>query len=118
MGREVTRPKRHGDGVRRRLVSSLAVALVCAASTLVVGARAQDATWSSTPGSGDFNTNGNWSAGVPTGTASFDTSAITSPTISASTTLGTLQFNADAPGYSIGIGSGSSLILNGTGIVN
>jgi hypothetical protein len=59
---------------------------------------AQDASWLPNPGSGDYSTNANWSTGlVPSGTAFFDTSSITSlsfsPTI---TTVGGWTFNAGA----------------------
>ena len=57
---------------------------------------------------------------MPTGTATFDTSTTTSLTFSSGATLGTLQFNADAPGYTFNItsgGIGHQVVLNGSGIV-
>jgi len=63
------------------------------ASTALVGlaapVAAQDATWLASPGTGDFNTNANWSpATVPTGTASFGTSNTTTPTVGDATLSG------------------------------
>jgi uncharacterized protein with beta-barrel porin domain len=60
-----------------------------------------DATWSTTPGSGDFNTATNWNTGfVPNGTAFFGTSTITSLLFTANTTLGGFTFNPGASAYS------------------
>src|SRR5580704_10277737 len=57
-----------------------------------------DANWSTTPSTSDFNTPANWDTGtVPTGTATFGASTITSPTFSQETTVGTLKVNE--PGY-------------------
>ncbi|MBV8745934.1 MAG: autotransporter-associated beta strand repeat-containing protein, partial [Xanthobacteraceae bacterium] len=83
-------------------------------------ARAQDATWILNPGSTDFNTASNWTpATVPSGTASFGASNITSITFSSApgTFVDTLQFNAGAPGYSFVV-SNFFLDLSGIGIVN
>ncbi|MBV8175874.1 MAG: autotransporter domain-containing protein [Verrucomicrobia bacterium] len=81
-------------------------------------AHARDATWLLNPGSGDFDTGSNWSGEVvPTGTAFFDHSSITTITFSASTAIGGLTFNAGAPAYSFGISS-SFLEFVGAGIVN
>jgi hypothetical protein len=66
---------RTGGGAMRvhLLTTTAAVALLAA-----MPARAQDATWSTIPGSSDFNTAGNWTpATVPTGTAFFGASTIT-----------------------------------------
>jgi autotransporter-associated beta strand protein len=85
----------------------------------VSAAHAQDATWNTTPGSADFNTAANWTpATVPTGTASFGTSSITSLTFStAATALGGFTFNPGASAYTFTVGSSQSLTFNGAGIV-
>lgn len=67
----------------------------------VVAAPVADATWSTTPGSGDFNTATNWTSGfVPTGTAFFGPSTITSLLFTANTTLSGFTFNPGAFAYS------------------
>ena len=61
-------------------------------------ASAQNATWLAAPSTSDFNTPTNWTpATVPTGTATFGPSSISSLTFSQDTTVGALQFNA--PNY-------------------
>ncbi|MES2031258.1 MAG: autotransporter domain-containing protein [Pseudomonadota bacterium] len=92
------------------LVTTTALVL----TTLPVAA--QDATWLTAPGSGDFNTAANWGpAVVPTGTAFFGTSGIAALSFSASTNLGGWTFNAGASAYSFTVGS--SLFFAGAGIV-
>jgi autotransporter-associated beta strand protein len=83
-------------------------------------AHAQDATWLARPGSGNFNTGGNWTTGtVPTGTASFAASNTTNINFSTNTALGGLTFNASAPLYSLSTSAGATTInLTGAGIVN
>ena len=98
------------------LATTTAVALLA-----TTAAQAQNATWSTTPGTGNFNTGSNWSSGtVPTGTASFGQSSITSPTFSAATTLGGFTFNAGAPAYSFSLPFlfGTTLTFTGAGIIN
>jgi autotransporter-associated beta strand protein len=80
-------------------------------------ANAQNATWLTSPGTGDFNTGGNWTpATVPTGTASFGASNTTSLTISAATTIGGWTFNAGASNYTF-TNNTSNLVFTGAGIV-
>jgi autotransporter-associated beta strand protein len=87
-----------------------------------VPAAAQNATWSATPGSADFNTDANWTpATAPgsltgTGTASFGTSSITSLSLSTSTQLGGFTFNPGASAYSFS-NSGILVFRGGAGIV-
>ena len=79
-------------------------------------ARAQDATWSTNPGNGDFNTPGNWTpATVPTGTASFGTSTVTTLSFSADSTVGGWTFNTGASHYTFT--NAQTLQFNGAGIV-
>jgi autotransporter-associated beta strand protein len=98
------------------LATTAAVALLGA-----MPARAQDATWSTAPGSSDFNTAANWTpATVPTGTAFFGASTITGLTFNpgAVNSLGGFTFNAGAPAYSFTLTSASTLTFVGAGIVN
>jgi len=100
------------------LTTTAAVALLAA-----LPARAQDATWSTAPGSSNFNTAANWTpATVPTGTAFFGASNTTSIAFQAFTTtsVGTLQFNPGAPAYSFTTENNfsTSISITGTGIVN
>ncbi len=92
-------------------------ATVCFATLDV---HAQDASWSANPNSGNFNDGTNWSGGtVPTGVATFGSSAITSLGIGASTDVGSFTFSAGAPTYAIVAGgSGTTVRLTGSGIVN
>jgi fibronectin-binding autotransporter adhesin len=83
------------------------------------GALAQDATWNTTPGSGDFSTPTNWSAGsVPTGFASFDTSSITTLTFSGSRNVDGFTFNSGAPAYTFNLTNGFGIAFHTDGIVN
>jgi autotransporter-associated beta strand protein len=91
-------------------------------------ANAQNAAWRPTPLSPDWNANGNWTPNsVPTGTATFDVSNTTSLRFSQlNTSVGTLQFNSLAPGYTFtvvhqcpSVNCGIQTVnVNGTGIVN
>ena len=105
--------------MRTHLLTTVAAVALLAA----LPARAQDATWSTAPGSSNFNTAANWTpATVPTGTASFGASNTTSIAFQAFTTtsVGTLQFNPGAPAYSFTTENGfsTSISITGTGIVN
>jgi autotransporter-associated beta strand protein len=109
-----------GGGAMRAhlLTTTAAVALLAATS-----AHAQNATWSTTPGSSDFNTAANWTPPtVPTGTAFFGASNTTSITFQPFTTtsIGTLQFNPGAPAYSFSTFPAlfTSISITGAGIVN
>src|SRR5215472_15763506 len=94
------------------LTTTAAVALLAA-----IPAHAQDATWSTAPGSSDFNTAANWTpATVPTGTAFFGTSTTTSLSFSANTTVGGFTFNPGAPAYTFTVSSPFSLTFNNAGI--
>jgi autotransporter-associated beta strand protein len=104
--------------------------LVLAGGLLTIsaaGAWAQNAAWQPVPtvagpaaGTFDFNANPNWvPATVPTGTATF--SVTTGPNLSfsaASTSIGTMQFNAGAPAYTFSLTSDHAVNVNGAGIVN
>jgi autotransporter-associated beta strand protein len=108
-----------GGAMRAHLLTTTAAVALLAA----LPARAQDATWSTAPGSSNFNTAANWTpATVPTGTAFFGASNTTSIAFQAFTTtsVGTLQFNPGAPAYSFTTENGfsTSISITGTGIVN
>jgi len=100
--------------LRRALLASSAL---CLASALP--AAAQDATWSSAPGTGDFNTAANWTPGaVPSGTAFFGTSSKTALSFSSYTTVGGWTFNAGASNYSFSNSqfvnfTGAGIVING-----
>jgi autotransporter-associated beta strand protein len=95
------------------LATTAAVALLAATS-----AYAQNATWNG-PGA-EWTIGGNWSTGaVPVGTATFAGATPTSITISANTTINTMQFAAGAPAYTFTNGFGGSFFnIVGAGIVN
>ena len=85
----------------RRALRALLTGVVLIWAAPVAAAPVADATWSTTPGSGDFNTATNWTSGfVPTGTAFFGPSTITSLLFTANTTLGGFTFNPGAFAYS------------------
>jgi len=101
---------------RRILLASTALTTLVLASSLP--AAADDATWIATPPPipGDFNTGANWDIGtVPTGTASFGASGVTSLTFSNDVTIGGLTFNAG--NYSIATNDRHSLTFTGAGIL-
>ncbi len=108
-------PIKHGSGrshARLRLATLLA-----GVSLSAVAAHAQNATWSATPSTNDWNTSANWTpATVPTNTARFGPSTITSVAINTDTSINTMRFNAAAPTYTFAIGGGTFTIKNG--IVN
>ena len=105
--------KRPTDTVRRLRTVLLASSALCLASALP--AAAQNATWNSAPGSGDFNTAANWDTGtVPTGTAFFGTSSMTALSFSSATTVGGWTFNALSSAYTFT--NSQSLSFTGAGI--
>ena len=74
-------------------------------------ARAQDATWTGAASS-NWTTAGNWSAGVPSGTASFtNNGAPTSVSIADTVSINTLEFTAAAPAYSFTIGNAATFTI-------
>src|SRR5215831_15195399 len=105
--------------MRAHLLTTAAAAALLAATS----AQAQDATWLLNPGSGSFNTATNWNpAVVPTNTAIFGASNTTFLLFQPFTTtsIGTLQFNADAPAYTFATSSPlfTPISITGAGIVN
>jgi hypothetical protein len=102
----------------RRLRETMSVLLV-GLSLGTVAVHAQDATWLGTPVSGNWDAAANWSsAEIPTATAIFGPSLITTITFSsATTTIGALQFNVSPSQYFFSP-TGVSLVINGAGINN
>ncbi|WPO44333.1 autotransporter domain-containing protein [Tardiphaga sp. 42S5] len=109
-------------GAIRRLRAALLTssALVMVLGPLATGpARAQDATWLANPGSADFYTGSNWSPNsVPTGTATFDTSATTALTLGTAGSIGGWTFNAGASAYTFDVTAdqtftGAGIVING-----
>jgi filamentous hemagglutinin family protein len=95
---------------------ALLVGVVLIWAAPVAAAPVADATWSTTPGSGDFNTASNWTpAFVPNGTAFFGASTITSLSFSTNTQLGGFTFNPGALAYSFS--NSQILVFTGAGIV-
>jgi hypothetical protein len=92
-------------------------ALLASVSLTALSAHAQNATWSATPSSNDWNTGANWNSGmVPTNTARFGPSTTRSIAINTDTSINTMRFNAAAPAYTFAVGGGTFTIKNG--IVN
>ena len=86
---------------------------------------AGSATWLATPATGDWNTAANWTAGGPpngsTETATFASSNITGVSLSASTEVNGIVFDAGASPFTItpNLGfTGFTLTISGVGITN
>ncbi len=112
------------QAARRRLSwrcgALLATTALVAVTAFAPGAaRAQDATWLSSPTSGNFNDAANWNpATVPIRTAFFGTSNTTALTFSASTDIGGWTFNAGASAYTFATNQlveflGAGIVVNG-----
>ena len=71
-----------------------------------------DATWSTTPGSGDFNTGSNWIGGVvPDGIALFGTSTTTSLSFSTDISMDGWESNLVASDYIFAMPAGTDTSL-------
>jgi uncharacterized protein with beta-barrel porin domain len=96
-------PHRIGSAGRLRRPALIALLL----ATTALPAAAQDATWLAAPNSGDMQDAANWSSGtVPTGTATFGASTITSLTLGGNAMFGGWTFAAGAPAYAITTSTG------------
>jgi outer membrane autotransporter protein len=101
-----------------RLGGKTLVVLLSATALTPWDAFGQNGTWLSSPGSSNINTGSNWSSGtLPTGTATFGGSSISSLTVSNGFTIGAFQFNTGAPAYTFDIGT-LRITFTGAGIVN
>lgn len=105
-----------GSPLRRTLLASTALAL--AMMLPAAGpAGAQDATWETNPGSGNFYDPVNWNpVSIPTGTATFGASNTTALTLGSSGSFGGWTFNAGAPNYTFTIAAARSQDFTGAGI--
>jgi hypothetical protein len=102
----------------RKLASALALAVTLSVHSIYAGS----ATWSLSPGSGDWNTAGNWTpATVPnaaTDTATFDLSNTVGVSISANTEVDGLVFNSGANPFTITASPTWTLTISGAGVAN
>src|SRR6266446_8720407 len=84
---------------------------------LSVIARAGSATWDLNPGSGDWNTAGNWTPmtvpNASTDTATFGLSNITNVSLSANSEVNGIIFDPGASVYTITASPGLTLTLSG-----
>lgn len=103
-----------GNSFRNALLASAALALMLPAAG---PAPAQDATWLTNPGSGNFYDPVNWNpVSLPTGTATFGASSTTALTLGSSGTFGGWTLNAGASNYTFTISALTSQDFTGTGI--
>ena len=108
---------------RLALSGRLAALLLAGVLALPCGAaRAQDATWLSNPADASLNNGSNWSTGtVPTGTAFFGTSSVTTLQLTSAnlqTAIGGWTFNPGASNYTLfNLGTFQHLSFTGAGIV-
>lgn len=94
-------------------MGGLALSAVAVAPFAALG---QDSTWLTNPGGNAFNRSMNWTAGVPTGTATFGATTQSFITVNGGQTLDTFQFVAGAPEYTFTMTG--ALTFNGAGILN
>lgn len=103
------------DRLRAALLTSSALALAWALPA--APARAQDATWLASPGSGGYSIGANWDTGtVPTGTAYFGATNTNNLWTGYVPTIGGWTFTTGAPAYTV-TNSNSAIGFNGAGIV-
>ena len=115
--------KRSVASSRQRWLTAAAVIALATASSAAAQTTHGSATWSPVPGSGDWNTAGNWvPATVPNGTADTATFGITTTTavaLSQNTTVSRITFDATAANfYTITATPGTTLTISGAGVVN
>ena len=103
----------------RPLLGSIAALLLGSAAPAFALNPITSATWLQSPGSNDWNTGANWTSNtVPTDTASFGTSTVTTVTLSSSTSINAIVFNAGASAFTISVTPAGSLSINGAGLTN
>ena len=106
---------------RGPLLGSIAALLLGSAAPLFAAfvPVGSSGTWLQNPGSNDWNTGTNWSGNaVPTVTANFATSSITTVTLSANATVNNIVFSPGASVFTIAALNGATLTINGAGINN
>jgi fibronectin-binding autotransporter adhesin len=101
-------------GVRRFSRKGMVAFLAVAGAPFA--ALGQDSTWLPGPHNSFFNVSSNWTAGVPTGTATFGPAFETLVLVNSAQTLDTFQFTADASAYTVSMTA--ALTFNGGGILN
>ncbi|MCA0400286.1 MAG: autotransporter domain-containing protein [Proteobacteria bacterium] len=123
LARGVSRARRIVDPLGNKGAASRAVLLACTALVVtpilhIAGpACAQNATWQTNPGSGDFFDGSNWTPGsVPTGTATFGTSSTTALTLGSSATFDGWTLAAGASNYTFTVSASTTQSFMGTGI--
>ncbi len=103
--------------VRASLLATATVLLSAPTATF-----AGSATWDLNPGSGDWNTAGNWTPmtvpNASTDTATFGLSNITNVSLSANSEVNGIIFDPGASVYTITASPGLTLTLSGAGVVN
>jgi hypothetical protein len=103
-------------------IFAVCVTFVCANALSSRNTFAGSATWQSAPATSDWNTAGNWTAGGPPNgpadTAAFATSTQTAVSISASTEVNGIVFNAAGSAFTITASTPLTLTISGTGITN
>src|SRR5205823_5109284 len=104
---------------RRSLLPAIVLLAVAIASTAFAGS----ATWKTSPGTGNWNTVTNWTAGGPpngpSDTATFAASNKTRVSLSADTEVNGIVFNAGASAFTITTGSNFLVLtISGAGISN
>jgi outer membrane autotransporter protein len=97
------------------------IALSLFVATCTPAVLAVDAVWLVNPISGNWNTGANWSTSLapihPGDTATFNTSTLTSLTLSGAATVESITFNPGASAFTINT-NGEDLHISGAGIVN
>lgn len=116
----VRRAERTGRGdlgtLWGRLLATTALTAALALHVAPTPASAQDATWLTNPGSGNYNDGANWTGGsVPTGTATFGVSNVNVLTLSSDASVSGWTFNAGSANYTFST-NGHALTFNGAGI--
>jgi hypothetical protein len=100
----------------------LAILGLIAANIQIPAAWGGSATWLSSPGSGDWNTAGNWTpAVVPNAsgdTATFNVTRTVDVSLSANAEVNGIVFSAGASAYAIAVSPNITLTVSGTGITN
>jgi autotransporter-associated beta strand protein len=90
--------------------------------TGTVNVESGSATWLASPGTGDWNTAANWTAGGPPNgsadTATFASSNITGVSLSLNTEVNGIVFNAGASPFTITASATFALTISGVGIMN
>ncbi len=105
-----------GRATRKAAIWLTAGAVAVTFISLPEIAIAQNATWSTAPGTSDYNTAANWTpATVPTGTAFFGATTTPGVTFSGDSAVDGWTFNAGAAAYTFTL-TGHHLQFNGAGI--